>query len=104
MDRSIITPSRSGTYVVATLRQLLDGDVARIPSGLEITLSDQDCRNWIKIKGENSQTAERAAEAVLRALNVTPDLMPDVKPDRSIDEERIPAKERSNERPSHGFD
>jgi hypothetical protein len=28
MDRSIITPSRSGTYVVATLRQLLDGDVA----------------------------------------------------------------------------
>jgi hypothetical protein len=29
MDRSIITPSRSGTYVVATPRQLLDGDVAR---------------------------------------------------------------------------
>jgi hypothetical protein len=28
LDRSIIIPSRSGTYVVATLRQLLDKDVA----------------------------------------------------------------------------
>ena len=81
-----------------------NGSFPLIPSGLEITLSDENCRNWIKIKGENSQTAERAAEAVLRALNVTPDLMPDVKLDRSIDEERRPDKERSNERPSHGFD
>jgi hypothetical protein len=147
MDRSIITPSRSGTYVVATLRQLLDGDVAPkthcnekapaaesdqvrppsvgqpshscyhfvmtwirngsfplIPRDLEITLSDEDWRNWITIKGEDSQTAERAAEAVLRALNLTPDLIADVKPDRSIDDERGPDKERSNERPWHGFD
>jgi hypothetical protein len=81
-----------------------NGSFPLIPRGLEITLSDEDWRNWITIKGEDSQTAERAAEAVLRALNVTPDLIADVKPDRSIDEERRSDKERSNERPSHGFD
>jgi hypothetical protein len=38
-------------------------------------------------KERTPQTAERAAEAVLRALNPTPDLVADVKPDRLIDDE-----------------
>jgi hypothetical protein len=72
-----------------------------IPGGLEITLSDED-RRWITIKGEDSQTAERAAEAVLLALNLTLDGIADVKPNCSMDERR-PDRERSNG-PSHEVD
>jgi len=78
-----------------------NGSFPLLPRGLEITLSDEERRNWITIKGEDSQTAERAAETILRALNPTP--LAEVKPDRSIDEERRPDKERSNERTLHGL-
>ena len=65
-----------------------NGSFPLIPSGLEITLYDED-RDWIMIKGVDSRTAERAAEAVLRALNSAPELIADSKPDHSVDEVKL---------------
>ena len=45
-----------------------------------------DATAWITVKGEDAQATERLAEAILRCLNLAPDLTADVKPDHSADE------------------
>ena len=63
-----------------------NGSFLLLPSGLEITLSDEARRHFITIKGYDSQTVECAAGAVLGALNPTVNLIADVRLDHSVDE------------------
>jgi hypothetical protein len=66
-----------------------NGSFPLIPSGLEINfglLADDGRHAWITVKGEDMQATERLAEAILRCLNLPPDLTVDVNPSLGITE------------------